>query len=86
MVNYLGILYHSDIVRPLQNLIPEYKNLTLSDRRSQISFLQSKYDYDCPTMYFLENNADIYICTDASDYGIGDTVTKLSRTKRPVGW
>jgi hypothetical protein len=92
MVNYFRdfVQNHSDIVRPLQNLIPEYKrsNIIIWTEEARLAFSAIKNMInDCPTMYFLENNADIYICTDASDYGIGGYCYQIIENKeRPVAF
>jgi hypothetical protein len=41
---------------------------------------------DCHVLFFVDENADIFICTDASDYGISGYLYQLIDGKeKPVG-
>ena len=92
MVNYFRdfVQNHSDVVRPLLNLIPEYKRSKImiwtEEARLAFTAIKSMIN-DCPTMYFLEDKADIFLNTDASDYGIGGYVYQIIDLKeRPVAF
>lgn len=41
---------------------------------------------DCPTIHFLDESADIHVCTDASDYGIGGSSQIIHDKERPVAF
>ena len=92
MVNYFRdfVKNHSDIVRPLQDLIPQYKrsNIIVWTEEARLAFIAIKSMInDCPTMYFLDDKADIFLNTDASDYGIGGYVYQIVEEKeRPVAF
>jgi hypothetical protein len=65
---------YSLIVRPLQALIRNYKKYSVIHWSPQAddAFEQIKDRINnCPTLYFLDEQAPIFLHTDASDYGIG---------------
>jgi hypothetical protein len=41
---------------------------------------------DCPTMYFLYRKGELYLYTDASDYGIGGYLYQIVDKERPVAF
>ena len=81
---------HSDVVRPLQNLIPDYKrsNKINWNGEAKIAFEHIKQLInDCPTMFFLTDSDPIYLHTDASDYGIGGYLFQvIDNSERPVAF
>jgi len=81
---------HSDVVRPLQNLIPDYKrsNTINWNAEAKIAFEHIRQLInDCPTMFFLTDTDPIYLHTDASDYGVsGYLFQVIDNTERPVAF
>jgi transposase InsO family protein len=79
---------HSDKVRPLQRMIDNY------DKRKRLDFTpdMEKLFYEirdeisnCPTLFFLDPNGEIFVQTDASDYGIGAYIfQKVNGVERPA--
>jgi transposase InsO family protein len=64
----------SGTMRPLHEMVRNYeKNRKLVwTQEAEISWdLIRNQIRDCPTLYFMDPNAPIYLHTDASDYGIG---------------
>ena len=81
LANYFRefIANHSSIVQPLQALLPDYKwsNRLVWNAEARLAYTAIKQMInDCPTMYFLVAEGVLYLYTDASDYGIGDTCIK----------
>ena len=61
---------HSTVVHPLQALIPEYRrsNRLVWSAEARLAFTAVKTLIDdCPTMYFLVPDGEIFLHTDASD-------------------
>jgi transposase InsO family protein len=81
---------HSTIVQPLQALIPEYRrsNRIVWNEEARLAFTSIKQLInDCPTMYFLLPEGELYLYTDASDYGIGGYLYQIVDAKeRPVAF
>jgi transposase InsO family protein len=81
---------HSTIVQPLQALIPEYRrsNRIVWNDEARLAFAAIKQLInDCPTMYFLLPTGELYLYTDASDYGIGGYLYQVVDAKeRPVAF
>jgi hypothetical protein len=65
---------YASIAKPLQDCIKPYapaKKIKWNDTLDEaFTLLQNKIN-DCPTLYFLHPSGDIFLDTDASDYGIG---------------
>ena len=81
---------HSTVVHPLQALIPEYRrsNRLIWNAEARLAFTAVKTLIDdCPTMYFLVPECEIFLHTDASDYGVGGYLFQLVDNKeRPVAF
>ena len=81
---------HSTIVQPLQALIPEYRrsNRLVWNNEARLAYNAVKQLInDCPTMYFLLPEGELYLYTDASDYGIGGYLYQLVDAKeRPCAF
>lgn len=81
---------HSTVVQPLQALIPEYRrsNRIVWNEEARLAFTSIKQLInDCPTMYFLLPEGELYLYTDASDYGIGGYLYQIVDAKeRPVAF
>jgi transposase InsO family protein len=81
---------HSTVVQPLQALIPEYRrsNRIIWNEEARLAFTSIKQLInDCPTMYFLLPEGELYLYTDASDYGIGGYLYQIVDAKeRPVAF
>ena len=81
---------HSTVVHPLQALIPEYRrsNRLVWSAEARLAFTAVKTLIDdCPTMYFLVPDGEIFLHTDASDYGVGGYLFQLVDNKeRPVAF
>ena len=67
----------SDIVKPLHLMIPNYKKATANQRLvwtpetdACFSELLEKVN-NCPKLFFMDDNAPVFLHTDASKYGIG---------------
>ena len=87
VVNYFHdhIENHSQIVQPLQKMVKNYqpnKKLIWNNEAIQ-SFNNIKDAINlCPTLSFLDENAPIFLITDASDYGIGSYLYQLIDNKQ----
>jgi transposase InsO family protein len=71
---------HSTVVKPLQALIPDYKrsNRITWNAEAHLAYISIRaLINDCPTMYFLQPEGELYCYTDASDYGIGGYLYQL---------
>jgi transposase InsO family protein len=81
---------HSTIVHSLQALIPEYRrsNRIVWNAEARLAFDAVRtLINDCPTMYFLVPDGELYLYTDASDFGIGGYLYQLIDEKeRPVAF
>jgi transposase InsO family protein len=81
---------HSTVVQPLQALIPEYRrsNRIVWNDEARLAYASIKQLInDCPTMYFLLPEGELYLYTDASDYGIGGYLYQIIDAKeRPVAF
>jgi hypothetical protein len=81
---------HSTVVQPLQALIPEYRrsNRLVWNNEARLAFnAVRQLINDCPTMYFLLPEGELYLYTDASDYGIGGYLYQLIDAKeRPCAF
>jgi len=74
----------SDKLRPLRLLIQPYDKRQILKWTSEAeqAFEQIKKDInDCPTLYFIDPSAPIYLNTDASQYGIGGYLYQVIDTK-----
>ena len=90
LANYFRdhVINHSDKVRPLQKMIDDY------DKKKRLHFtpeLESLYNEirdeigNCPTLFFLDPQGEIFVQTDASDYGIGAYIfQKVNGVERPT--
>ena len=81
---------HSMIVRPLGNLVKDYerkKKLQWTDESIEAFNRIKKEINDCPTLYFMDEHAPVYLHTDASDYGIGAYLFQVvDGTERPTAF
>jgi len=78
----------ANLLRPMRKLIQPYSKthtIKWTEEATQ-AFEQIKIEINkCPTLYFLDNTAPIYLHTDASDYGIGAYLFQVvDGTERPV--
>jgi len=83
---------HSTLVQPLQVLIPNYekraaRNLEVvwnAEAEQAFATIKEKIS-DCPTIFFMDDDAPIFLHTDASDYGIGAYLFQIIDGKeRPI--
>ena len=92
MVNYFRdhIKNHSTIVAPLTKLLEKYnaKHVLDWNAEADTAFIDIKQAVnDCPTLFFLDMDADIHLYTDASDKGIGGYLCQIIDGKeRPVAF
>ena len=79
---------HSDKVRPLQKMIDNYdkrKRLDFSSEMEKLFYEIRDEISSCPTLFFLDPNGEIFVQTDASDYGIGAYIfQKVNGVERPA--
>lgn len=81
---------HSTIVRPLHQMLAEYvpsrRLVWTPEAESAFEEIRTKIR-ECPTLFFVDDNAPIFVHTDASDYGIGAYLFQLVDGKeRPVAF
>ena len=74
------IRQYSDIVKPMHNMLAKYtpsKRLRWTTETEECfnKLLQSVND--CPKLFFLDLNAEVFLHTDASQYGIGGYLYQL---------
>ena len=83
VVNYFRnhIRSQSTIIKPLYDMIHNYqpqKKVMWNDKAIIEAFNNIKNAINnLPTLYFLDNNAPVFLHTDASDYGIGGYLFQL---------
>ena len=76
LANYFHthIKNHSSICAPLNNLLKDYhKGMKIKwnpEAEKAFDDLKTMID-NCPTLFFLDPNAPVYLHTDASEYGLG---------------
>jgi len=71
---------YSDLVRPLHELIRSYKpknKIRWNDTAKQHFHDLIQAVNTCPMLYFMDDDAPIYLNTDASDYGIGAYLSQI---------
>lgn len=92
LANYFRdhIKNHSHIVRPLQNMIRDYKKghkLYWNEETSN-SFNEIKMAINnCPKIFFVQDDAPIFLHTDASKYAIGAYLFQIVQTKeQPIAF
>ena len=92
LANYFRdhIKNHSHIVRPLQNMIRDYKKghkLYWNEETSN-SFNEIKSAINnCPKIFFVQDDAPIFLHTDASKYAIGAYLFQIVQTKeQPIAF
>jgi hypothetical protein len=75
LVNYFcnHIRQHSELMRPLRNILPENNRQSLKWTAEAITaFEDAKIAVsNCPKLFFMDTEAEVVLCTDASDYGLG---------------
>ena len=81
---------HSTIVRPLHqmlaNYVPSRKLVWTSEAENAFEEIRTKIR-ECPTLFFVDDSAPIFVHTDASDYGIGAYLFQVIDGKeRPVAF
>jgi len=92
LANYLrsNIRNHSLIVAPLNAMVEKYeKNKRLVwTPEADAAFIEIKEAIkDCPTVFFPDPKAPIFVHTDASDYGVGGYVFQVvDSEERPVAF
>jgi hypothetical protein len=66
--------HHSEVARPFHAMLNGYSRGKLLvwtvELKASFHELQRLIN-ECPTMYFVDPDAQVYVHTDASDYGIG---------------
>ena len=79
--------------RPLRSLATQYKNKTIhwhSHRDEEKIFYKLRTAVaKCPKLFFYKENWPIFLCTDASDYGIGAYLYQVdpeSNKEYPIGF
>jgi transposase InsO family protein len=80
---------HSDKARPLIMMFRDYekrKKIVWTPEAIQAFETLQKDVSECHTLFFVDESAPIFLCTDASDYGIGGYLYQVIDGKeRPVG-
>ena len=81
---------HSTIVRPLHqmlaNYVPSRKLVWTPEAENAFEEIRTKIR-ECPTLFFVDDSAPIFVHTDASDYGIGAYLFQVIDGKeRPVAF
>lgn len=76
------------ILRPLRKLITPYHKTHVIrwTNEAELAFEQAKIEINnCPTLYFMDPKAPVFLHTDASDYGIGAYLFQVVDGKdRPI--
>jgi hypothetical protein len=65
---------HSDKARPLIQMFKDYdkrKKIVWTPEAIEAYEILQRDVSECHTLFFVDENAPIFLCTDASDYGIG---------------
>lgn len=79
---------HSVKVRPLQKMIDNYdkrQRLQWTPELEQLYFTVRDEIARCPTLFFLDPHGEIFVQTDASDYGIGVYIfQRVNEVERPT--
>jgi transposase InsO family protein len=78
---------HTGKVRILQNMLSVDRNKKLDWNETTIAAFEhiKLVISECPTLFFLDSNAPVFLQTDASDYGIGAYLFQLiNGVERPV--
>ncbi len=86
LANYFRdhIRNHSQIVRPLQEMIRNYKKghkLIWTDETNKAFDTIKNAINNCPKIFFIQDDAPIYLHTDASKYAIGAYLFQLINNK-----
>jgi hypothetical protein len=80
---------HSDKARPLIMMFRDYdkgKKIVWMPEAIQALKMLQKVVSECHTLFFVDETAPIFLCTDASDYGIGVYLYQvIDGKKRPIG-
>ena len=76
LANYFRphIRSHSEVARPLHAMLVNYKRGTIlnwSDETTASFHELVRLINECPTMFFVDPDVEVFVHTDASDYGIG---------------
>ena len=92
LANYFRdhIKNHSQIVRPLQDMIRDYKKghrLTWNEETNN-AFNKIKFEINnCPKIFFVQEDAPIFLHTDASKYAIGAYLFQVVQEKeQPIAF
>ncbi len=65
---------HSIIVKPLHDMLKNYdkhRKLIWTKEGQDAFYLIKEEINKCPTLFFMEEHSEVFLYTDASDYGIG---------------
>ncbi len=86
LANYFRdhIKNHSQIVRPLQDMIKHYKKghkLTWNEETSKAFNEIKNAINNCPKIFFVQDHAPIFLHTDASKYAIGAYLFQIIKDK-----
>ena len=81
---------YGSMVHELQNIVKPYQaNIKIKWTEEQLRDFRKlqKAIEQCPTLFFIDYNAPIYLYTDASDYGIGAYLYQLvDDTEQPIAF
>lgn len=81
---------HSEMVRPLQQLVLHYsptRKINWTPEAEKAFVLIKEAINNCPTLSFMHETAPVYLHTDASDYGIGAYLFQLvDGVEQPVAF
>ena len=82
--------HHSEVARPLHAMLNGYSRGKLLvwtvELKASFHELQRLIN-ECPTMYFVDPDAQVYVHTDASDYGIGGYMFQIfDSVERPCAF
>jgi transposase InsO family protein len=84
------IHHHSELVRPLQQLVVNYtpSRRIIWTKEAEDAFANIKEAINnCPSLSFMHESAPVYLHTDASDYGIGAYLFQLvDGVEQPVAF
>ena len=86
LMGFIGLVnYFRDHVSDMTNKLKALRELT-TDRKKPVQWTEEteKLFYsvrdevaNCPTLFFLDVNAEVFVLTDASDYGIGAYIYQI---------
>ena len=94
LMGFIGLVnYFREHVSDMTNKLKALRELT-TDRKKPVQWTAETENLffsvrdevaNCPTLFFLDANAEVFVLTDASDYGIGAYIYQIVDAKeRPV--